>query len=120
MRVELLLSLPDASSAFVPSMHCKLVDQLPSGKEWLYELKLDGYRALLLKTEGCLQLISRNQKEYLTSARSSVYSLQQSGLFGPSAESISDRGVPYCTLVNPRTEQFDVVCGECRELFAAA
>jgi ATP-dependent DNA ligase len=28
------------------------VASLPSGKEWLYELKLDGYRAIAYKTRG--------------------------------------------------------------------
>jgi bifunctional non-homologous end joining protein LigD len=44
-------------------MQCKLVDQLPSGKEWLYELKLNGYRALAITVKGRVQLISRNQKD---------------------------------------------------------
>jgi bifunctional non-homologous end joining protein LigD len=42
-------------------MQCKLVDQLPSGKEWLYQFKLDGYRALSIKMKGRVQLISRNR-----------------------------------------------------------
>jgi bifunctional non-homologous end joining protein LigD len=54
---------PDVRPDFIPPMQCKLVDQLPSGKEWLYELKLDGYRALAIKVGARVQLISRNQKD---------------------------------------------------------
>jgi hypothetical protein len=33
----------------VTPMVAKRVDHLPEGKEWSYEIKLDGYRALLIK-----------------------------------------------------------------------
>jgi len=39
-------------------------DALPEGPEWEYELKLDGYRALALKTEGKVQLRSRNNNDF--------------------------------------------------------
>lgn len=38
------------------------VSQLPEGPEWLYELKLDGYRALLLKDGTDVEIRSRNNK----------------------------------------------------------
>lgn len=37
---------------------------LPEGAEWEYELKLDGYRALAIKTGGKIQLRSRNDKDF--------------------------------------------------------
>jgi hypothetical protein len=37
--------------AFVTPVATHTVVQLPEGDEWLYELKLDGYRALLIKDE---------------------------------------------------------------------
>lgn len=36
--------------------------QLPEGEDWLYELKWDGYRALLLKDRKQLQIRTRNNK----------------------------------------------------------
>lgn len=39
------------------------VTKLPEGSDWCYELKLDGYRALLLKDGKRVQLLSRNEKE---------------------------------------------------------
>src|SRR5262249_3985945 len=57
-----LASLPNASPAFVEPMKCKLVDRLPAGEQWRYELKLDGYRALVIKSRAGVRLISRNKK----------------------------------------------------------
>ena len=56
--------LPRGSTAFVPPMKCLLVEHLPVGKEWLYEIKFDGYRALGIKRTSGVQLISRNQKPF--------------------------------------------------------
>ena len=37
---------------------------LPEGPGWTYELKLDGFRALGIKTGGMVQLRSRNDKDF--------------------------------------------------------
>src|SRR5262245_31788905 len=37
---------------------------LPEGSVWMYELKLDGYRAIAFKTEGKAHLRSRNNKDF--------------------------------------------------------
>jgi ATP dependent DNA ligase domain len=37
---------------------------LPEGPDWKYELKLDGYRALAIKTNGQVQLRSRNNNDF--------------------------------------------------------
>jgi bifunctional non-homologous end joining protein LigD len=49
--------------AFVEPMAAHLVDKLPEGPEWLYELKFDGYRALLIKDGADVRIVSRNQKD---------------------------------------------------------
>ncbi len=43
-------------------MSAKVVMALPEGPEWIYEVKLDGYRAQLLKHEGRVRIISRRGK----------------------------------------------------------
>jgi bifunctional non-homologous end joining protein LigD len=49
--------------AFVPPMAALLVDRLPEGSGWLYEVKFDGYRALLIKNSASVQIRSRNDKD---------------------------------------------------------
>jgi len=39
-------------------------DSLPDSPEWLYELKLDGYRAIAFKRDGTLYLRSRNDNDF--------------------------------------------------------
>lgn len=54
-----LQQLPKARLDFIKPMLAKLVDRLPSGADWRYELKLDGYRALVMKKRGVITLFSR-------------------------------------------------------------
>jgi len=39
-------------------------EKLPQGADWLYEIKLDGYRVLAIKTEGDVRLRSRNDNDF--------------------------------------------------------
>jgi bifunctional non-homologous end joining protein LigD len=47
-------------------MAAQLVKQLPEGDEWLYEVKLDGYRALLIKDGERVEIRSRKDKDLTT------------------------------------------------------
>ena len=41
-------------------MAAQVVKRLPEGPDWVYELKFDGYRALIIKDEERVELRSRN------------------------------------------------------------
>jgi hypothetical protein len=42
-------------AVFIEPMECLAVAKLPDGPEWVYEIKLDGYRALADQNEGQTQ-----------------------------------------------------------------
>src|SRR3954467_14121092 len=52
------------SARFIEPMLLLRADSLPSGEQWLYELKLDGYRALAFKRNGEVSLRSRNDNDF--------------------------------------------------------
>lgn len=57
---------PLLKARFIEPMLCLSAPSLPEGEEWQYELKLDGYRALAIKTAGKVLLRSRNDKDFTT------------------------------------------------------
>lgn len=58
---------PRATAAYITPMAATAVGKLPEGKDWLYEFKFDGYRALVIKQGEQIEIRSRDNKE-LTSA----------------------------------------------------
>ena len=45
-------------------MLCLAVEKLPEGPAWQYEVKLDGYRAIGVRTKTGVELWSRNKKDF--------------------------------------------------------
>jgi ATP-dependent DNA ligase len=60
---KLLSSLPAGKARFIDPMLCKGTKEIPNGEDWLYELKLEGYRAIAIKDGERVSLVSRNNKD---------------------------------------------------------
>jgi ATP-dependent DNA ligase len=48
---------------FTPPMECLPVAKIPEGDLWVYELKLDGYRAQAIRDRNGVRILSRNGKD---------------------------------------------------------
>ena len=51
-------------AAFIELMECLAVPKVPDGSEWVYEIKLDGYRALGIKSNHGVMLVSRRNNSF--------------------------------------------------------
>jgi bifunctional non-homologous end joining protein LigD len=54
-----LRGLPRGKVAFVEPMKCRLVSEPPAGKDWIYEVKFDGIRAIAVRDGKRVRLYSR-------------------------------------------------------------
>ncbi len=55
---------PKRKAEFIEPTECALVPKLPEGSDWTYEVKLDGYRSIGVKTSTEAILYSRNGKNF--------------------------------------------------------
>ena len=122
-----LASLPKTEASFVEPMDCLSVSKLPEGLEWIWEIKLDGYRALAVKSKSDVTLFSRRRKSlnrrfpYIVEA---LGDLPAGTVVDGEVVAIDESGRPdFNLLQNFRAEAsriqyyiFDLLCWEDRDL----
>jgi len=122
-----LASLPRTQASFIEPMECLSVSKLPAGLGWIWEIKLDGYRALAVKSPTGVTLFSRNRKSlnrqfpYIVEA---LADLPEGMVVDGEVVAIDDSGRPNFNLLqNFRAEAsriqyyvFDLLCWKDRDL----
>jgi bifunctional non-homologous end joining protein LigD len=68
---------PTTTARFIEPMLLLRTDSLPSGEQWLHELKLDGYRAIAFKRNGSVSLRSRNDNDFSARYQAVVKALEK-------------------------------------------
>jgi len=58
-----LPDLPSAKAQFIEPMKARLAEKPPATGDWIYELKFDGIRLIVVKTGEKVLLLSRNENE---------------------------------------------------------
>src|SRR5882762_4741667 len=120
-------SLPKTEASFVEPMECLSVSKLPEGLEWLWEIKLDGYRALAVKSGNGVTLFSRRRKSLNTQFPNIVEALADlpaGTVVDGEVVAIDDSGRPDFNLLQHfRAESsriqyyiFDLLCWKDRDL----
>ncbi len=101
-------SLPDSDMKFVEPMQCKLVATLPESEEWQYEVKFDGYRALALRSESGVSLLSRRNRslaDQFPQLASALNSLEDGTMLDGEIVALDGSGKPSFNLLQNYTAQ---------------
>jgi len=106
-------SLPKREAGFIVPMECLAVTRLPDGPEWLYEIKLDGYRAVAINSRRKVSLFSKNPKSfnrqypYITEA---FCDLPENTVVDGEIAALDDVGRPDFNLLQHSRSQASRIC----------
>ena len=116
-----LTSLPQKPAAFIEPMECLAVSKLPDAANWIWEVKIDGYRAIAVKSDDTVNLFSRTKKSFdskFPHIADALADLPSGTVVDGEAVAIDENGRPNFNLLQSfRTSAsriqyyvFDVVC----------
>lgn len=91
---------------FVSPMKATSVEKLPTGEEWLYEIKWDGYRALALKHGETVRLLSAKEKSLASDFPTVVSDVRElnadTAVLDGEVVAINERGKPSFQILQNR------------------
>src|SRR5258706_2854441 len=123
-RAKERIALPKREASFITPMDCLAVATVPKGSEWIYEVKLDGFRAIGMKlANGTLALYSRAGKmlnRKFPAVTEALNALPNSTVIDGEVVALNDDGHPdFNLLTHSRSSArrirfyvFDVLCHE--------
>ncbi|MBV9072051.1 MAG: hypothetical protein JOZ10_00345 [Acidobacteria bacterium] len=71
---------PKPRPRFIEPMECTRVAHLPNGKDWIYEIKQDGYRAVAIIDGNSAALYSMSAREYSNDFPQIIFALKEARL----------------------------------------
>jgi bifunctional non-homologous end joining protein LigD len=124
-------ALPNAEMQFIEPMQAKLVAELPAGPQWQYEIKLDGYRALAIRTGDRVRLLSRRNNPLnsrFPTIATALEKLDAGTILDGELVALDENGLPsFNTLQNHQTAKtpilyyvFDVLASMGKSLLSVA
>jgi bifunctional non-homologous end joining protein LigD len=118
--------LPASKLKFIPPMLAKPVSRLPEGHNWQYEIKLDGYRALVSKKNDDITLFSRRGRslnERFATIVGAFRTLPNGTILDGEIVALDEQGRPHFNALQHAKESaplyfyaFDVLAYEGKEL----
>jgi DNA ligase D-like protein (predicted ligase) len=105
--------LPSTKLLFIEPMYARLVQKLPEGNEWLYEVKLDGYRCLAGKSKHEVTLWSRRQNLFTKQFPRIAHvceNLKPDTLLDGEIVALDKNGQPSFNLLQHHRSQASAIC----------
>jgi ATP-dependent DNA ligase len=106
-------SLPTRKATFVEPMECLAVTKLPEGSQWVYEIKLDGYRAIAVKADGHVDLLSRRRKSFnrqFATVAAALAELPENTVVDGEIVALDDEGRPKFDLLQHSRSAASSIC----------
>ena len=129
----LVIQIPivKTKARFIEPMLLQRTEKLPQGSDWLYEIKLDGYRILAIKSEGEVRLRSRHDNDFTAryaQIASALHRLPDETVIDGEVVALDEEGRPSFNLLqNPSSSKarlayfvFDVLILKGRDVMGEA